>query len=103
VLELHTARDRRRATASRAAEAVELLPEPERDEPPVEPAALHAALERVGPPGADVIRMRHFEGLPFGSIASARREPVGTVKARYYRAMTRLREALEAHLRGVRG
>jgi RNA polymerase sigma-70 factor, ECF subfamily len=64
--------------------------------------ALHAALERVGPPGADVIRMRHFDQLSFDAIAARSGEPEPTVKARYYRAMKRLREALEPHLRRVR-
>jgi RNA polymerase sigma factor (sigma-70 family) len=102
VLELFKALDRRtrrRRIQSREPESLELHPERELEELIVDPAILHDALERLGPPGADIVRQHHFEKLRFEDIAALTSEPVSTIKARYYRAMERLKDALQPHLR----
>lgn len=70
--------------------------EPEREEPRLELDTVHACLDRIGPPAADVIRMRHFESLSFEDIARRSDQPLSAVKARYYRGLERLREMLSA-------
>lgn len=71
---------------------------PEQEEAAVDLAALDESLRRLGPPSSDVIKLRHFESLSFEEIASRTCEPTSTIKARYYRAMERLREILGLRL-----
>jgi RNA polymerase sigma-70 factor (ECF subfamily) len=61
-------------------------------------AALDECLRRLGSPSSEVVKLRHFECLSFEDIASRTCEPTSTVKARYYRAMERLRELLDLRL-----
>jgi RNA polymerase sigma-70 factor (ECF subfamily) len=51
-------------------------------------------LERVGR-GAEILRLKHFEDLTFEAIAEREGVATSTVKSRYYRALTRLRDLLE--------
>jgi RNA polymerase sigma-70 factor (ECF subfamily) len=51
-------------------------------------------LERLGPPDADVLRLKHMEGLTFEEVAAATESPVNTVKSRHYRGLRKLRELL---------
>jgi RNA polymerase sigma-70 factor, ECF subfamily len=100
--ELHKGLDRRRRQrrfVSDGDSEILLRAQPEAAEPAIDPVTLHEELERVGPPGSDVIRMRHFEGLSFDEIAKSCGEPVNTVKARYYRGLERLRTLLGPILR----
>ena len=101
VLELYKALERRARQRRAAGDDAGLASVPAlvREELFVDAAVLHEALERVGPPGADVIRLRHFDALSFDEIAARSGEPEPTIKARYYRGLKRLREALEPHLR----
>lgn len=46
--------------------------------------------------------LRHVEGLSYGEIAEALRQPVGTVKANVHRGVLLLREALVGQLSEVR-
>jgi RNA polymerase sigma-70 factor (ECF subfamily) len=102
VLELHKGLDRRRRQRYFMAEGESWLSnraQPEPSEPEIDPIVLHEGLERVGSPGADVIRMRHFDELSFDEIAHHLGEPANTVKARYYRGLERLRILLGPLLR----
>ncbi len=102
VLELHKGLERRRRQRRFVPEDVFTLSDraqPEPTEPEIELTVLHAGLDRVGSPGADIIRMRHFDELSFDEIADHRGEPASTVKARYYRALIRLRILLGPVLR----
>jgi RNA polymerase sigma-70 factor (ECF subfamily) len=63
---------------------------------------LRASLDTLSVAAAEVVRLRHFEGLGFEQIAAAVGTPVNTLKARYYRGLTRLREVLERRRAGER-
>ena len=83
----------------------EELEEPEaradhRDEAEAEPLPydardLQAGLEALSSEAAEVIRLRHWEELPFERIVERVGVPLNTVKARYYRGLARLKEILE--------
>ena len=55
---------------------------------------IHVALERLGGIEADILRLKHFEGLTFAEIARRMGSPENTVKARYYRGLARLERML---------
>ena len=67
---------------------------PSSDEPAVDSTVIHAAIDRLDPGSAEVVRMRHFEDLSFEDIALRTGEKLNTVKARYYRSMPKLQEEL---------
>ncbi len=52
---------------------------------------VHEALDGLDDDEATVVRLKHFEDLPFESIARALNQAASTVKTRYYRALGRLR------------
>lgn len=54
---------------------------------------VHLALEQLGGLEAEIIRLKHFEGLTFVEIAARTEASENTVKTRYYRGIDRL-EAL---------
>jgi RNA polymerase sigma-70 factor (ECF subfamily) len=49
-------------------------------------------LERIGGVEADIVSMRHIEGLSFEAIATRLGDVVATTKTRYYRAIRRVQE-----------
>jgi RNA polymerase sigma-70 factor (ECF subfamily) len=49
------------------------------------------ALERLGPPAEDVIRLKHYEELTFESIGLRLGLSTNTTKSHYYRGLARLR------------
>ena len=55
---------------------------------------VHAALDRLGPPADDVVRLKHFEELTFDEIGARLSISPNTAKTQYYRALERLRETL---------
>lgn len=57
---------------------------------------VHRGLERIEPPEADVIRLKHFQGLSFEEIAVRLSIPANTSKTRYYRGLKKLQEMLRA-------
>jgi RNA polymerase sigma-70 factor, ECF subfamily len=61
---------------------------------------VHAALARLAPEAAEVIRLRFFEESSFSDIAVRTRHPLPTVKAWFYRGLKRL--ARELHDEGAR-
>ncbi len=56
--------------------------------------SLLLALDQVGGIEADLIRLKHFEGLTFAAIAAQMGIPQNTAKTRYYRGLTKLRRTL---------
>lgn len=72
------------------------------EETSIDPVSLHARLNQLDNISAAIVRARHFDQRSFQEIASSRSEPLGTVKTRYYRAIDRLREALDPEWRRVR-
>lgn len=52
------------------------------------------ALDRLGPPADEIVRLKHFEQLTFEEIADRHGESPNTIKTRYYRALVRLRALL---------
>jgi RNA polymerase sigma-70 factor (ECF subfamily) len=59
---------------------------------------LAGAVARLGPLDREVLSLRFDEDLPLPELAQALGVPVPTAKARLYRALARLREALVAAL-----
>lgn len=57
---------------------------------------VQSVLARVGGIEADVIRMKHLDGLTFEELGAALAMSPNTVKAYYYRGMTTLRRSLAA-------
>ncbi len=55
---------------------------------------LHSGLDRLGPPGSDIIRLKHFEQLTFDEISERTGQSVNTIKSQYYRGLRRLRGIL---------
>ncbi len=55
-----------------------------------------AHLDQLGPPDADVIRGKHFDGLTFEGIGRALGASPNTVKYWYYRGMDKLRQQLRS-------
>lgn len=51
---------------------------------------VHAAIEQLGSPRADVIRLRVFEGMAFADIAEDLAAPVATVKTWFHRGLKEL-------------
>ncbi len=59
---------------------------------------LREEIERLEDPYREVVVMKTISGLTFDQIARALDEPLSTVSSRYFRALKRLRAALEARL-----
>jgi len=52
------------------------------------------AVDSLGPPADEVVRLRYREELPFEEIGARLELPVNTAKTHYYRALARLRQRL---------
>lgn len=94
-------RRRRSARARGDDEILEGHSAPAPEAPPLDGAVLHAALDRLGSPAADIIRARHFDDRSFDDIARSSRAPLSTIKARYYRGLCDLRRLIEPQWRKV--
>jgi len=57
---------------------------------------VYAGLEHVGPPDAEILRMKHLEGLTFTEMGERLGVSPNTLKSRYYRGLRRLRHYIEA-------
>ena len=51
-------------------------------------------LDRLGSPDADVLRLKHLQGLTFEEVADLTGDSVNTIKSRHYRGLTKLRSML---------
>lgn len=94
-------RNRTRAAASRrhhvgqSIDAVETEPAaPAQDPMPYESEELNAALDKLPPEMAEVIRLKHDEGIMFKEISARLGIADSTAKTRYYRGIAQLRAAL---------
>jgi RNA polymerase sigma-70 factor, ECF subfamily len=56
--------------------------------------ALHAAIEQLGGVEADVVRQKVLEQLDFADIAERTGIPMATLRTRYYRGISKLRDKL---------
>lgn len=83
---------RRRTTRAHALGEQSVVDERRPHAPPIE--GLARALSELDERTARAIEMRELDGLPFEVIAATFREPLGTVKNRYYRGLQRLRDLL---------
>jgi len=94
-------RDKRRKSERRAGEDVERVPAPPSgDLDPERYSRLEAALDELGSPEGDVVRLKHFEQLTFREIAERLDISANTVKSQYYRGIQRLKSMLPVQLRG---
>ena len=64
------------------------------DQSSVEFADLYVLLEQLAPEEEAVVRLKHFGHLKFEEIADRLGISVNTVKTRYYRGLTRMRDSL---------
>lgn len=65
---------------------------------PEEYERLEVVLEELGPPEADVIRLKHFEQLTFREIGEALEVSENTAKSQYYRGIEHLKRVLPKRL-----
>lgn len=94
-LELMNAlRSRRRRSGAQGAVIQHLGQEPATVEDGHDYEQVLQGLQALGPPGADVIELKHLEELSFPEIAARLRLSINTVKSQYYRGMSRLRQLL---------
>lgn len=63
---------------------------------------VHRSIESIGPPGSEIIRLKHFELLTFEQIGERLEMPTNSVKTRYYRGVDRLRSLLRSYWREVK-
>lgn len=63
----------------------------------VDRVVVHEALERLGPPQDEILRMVYVQDLPQRQVAERLNMPLGTVKSHIHRGLARLRDALEVH------
>ncbi|MEM8710043.1 MAG: sigma-70 family RNA polymerase sigma factor [Planctomycetota bacterium] len=82
---------------------VDGLAAPSSDPMPFDPDDLKAALASLPEEMAEVIRLKHDEGLMFKDIADRLDIATGTAKTRYYRGVTRLRDLLTARHSPAKG
>lgn len=61
----------------------------------VDRVVVHEALDRLGPPQDEILRMAFVQDLPYRQIAESLDLPVGTVKSHVHRGIARLRKAME--------
>ncbi|MEM8712270.1 MAG: RNA polymerase sigma factor [Planctomycetota bacterium] len=78
----------------------EPAPAPPEDDVMYDARMIRDALDRIDALQADVIRLRHFEELPFETIATRLDLQLSAVKSRYYRGMPKLEQALQSRSRG---
>ena len=71
-------------------------------EPALDTERLHRGLARIGPPGSEVVRLKHFHLLTFAEIAAAMSIPENTAKSHYYRSLEKLRQLLVSAEEGDR-
>lgn len=58
---------------------------------------VYLALDRLGDPEAEIVRMKHFRQLTFEEIGAELAISPNTAKTCYYRGLVKLRELLRAH------
>jgi len=94
-LEFLNAARRRRRRARRSVEAPALEPCEDEARIGTDPRdRVQAALELLGGPDAELLRMRHFQALPFDALGRHFEVSTAAIKRRYYRALERLGETV---------
>jgi len=101
-VELHKALDRRNRQRRVALPGDELLrdvAQPALPDAEFSVTFLHACIDKLGEPTSGIVRLRHFEEIGFEELSRRLNLPLGTIKARYYRGLERLKHLLEPHRR----
>jgi len=91
-LRKHWERSARRSGRRGLDEARE--PGPEQEAPDEARELVERALERLGPPAEEVIRLKHYEELTFEGIGLRLGLSTNTAKSHYYRGLARMRDWL---------
>lgn len=73
-------------------------PEAPHEPSPLEFEHMYIALDRLGPPGADIIRLKVFDQMTFEEIARGLGESPNTIKTRFYRGIAKLRGVLSPRI-----
>lgn len=97
ILDVYAARDRQRQSSDAAAGAGRLTGTVPLDETIVDRVTVHEALDRLGPPQSEVLRLAFVQDLPQAEIAERLSLPVGTVKSHIHRGLAALRRTLEVN------
>ena len=63
----------------------------------VDRVVVQQALQRLGPPQDEILRLAYSEDLPLKAIAERLQMPLGTVKSHIHRGLARMRKSLEVH------
>lgn len=89
-------RNAHRRAATRRAVSLDETSEPEAEtmEPDHDREQLDRGIESLPAAEAEVLRLKHYEGLTFDQIAAQLRQSPNTVKTRYYRGLESLRRWL---------
>ena len=85
---------RLRHYAGAALEDVHAAPPDSHESMPYDPDEIEAALDELPAEMAEVIRLKHDDGLMFKEIGARLRIAESTAKTRYYRGLIRMREVL---------
>lgn len=90
-------RNARRHAAPRRAVSLEDLGEPSSDraEPDHDHELLGRGIDGLPAAEAEILRLKHYDGLTFDQIATQLRQSPNTVKTRYYRGLESLRRWLQ--------
>lgn len=96
ILDVCAARDRQRQGADAAAGAGRLTDTAPLDET-IDRVMVHEALDRLGPPHREILRLAFIRDLPQAEIAVRLDLPVGTVTAHLHRGLAALRGTLEVN------
>jgi RNA polymerase sigma-70 factor, ECF subfamily len=89
-----TARNAFRRADRRRAPSLEEVADPRSRNRTDDDEAMLAALDRLPPDEAAILRLKHFDGLTFDAIGTNLGLSSNTVKTRYYRGLSTLREWL---------
>lgn len=96
VADTFAARDRQRQLVDATA-GQRLREDGQLSEGVIDRVVVHEALEKLGPPQDEILRMAFVQDLTQGQIAERLDMPLGTVKSHVHRGLARLRTALEVN------
>jgi RNA polymerase sigma-70 factor (ECF subfamily) len=94
---------RQRASPKSLGDAAEDVAAPRAESGDDTRAEVMAILDRIGGIEADIVSMRHIEGLSFEEIGRRTGDSVATTKTRYYRAIRRVQERLHSRQDDIQG
>jgi RNA polymerase sigma factor (sigma-70 family) len=95
ILDTYAVRDRQRQAADAAVGGDRTTGTFPLDEAVVDRITVHEALDRLGPPRNEILRLAFVQDLPQAEIAERMDLPLGSVKSHIHRGLAALRRELE--------